>query len=439
MRYCLRCLYPENARPTILFDDQGICSGCRHHEARHRINWKEREATLARLLAEYKERSRAAGHIYDCLVPVSGGKDSHFQVHLIKRVYGLNPLCVTFNHTFNTSLGLRNLNNLVEQFNVDLLRFTANPESVRKIARYMVKKVGDLTWHYHAGIMTVPFQVSVKYQIPLIIWPEHYGELTGVFTLDDMVEFTKWVRQEHDMRGIEPEDIVKDPASGITWQDLYPYIYPTDEEIEQVGVRGIFLTNYIYWDAKAQAELVISRYKFQPLTRRRDRTFSLYSKTDDHANEVHDYMKYLKFGYGRATDDASTEIRYGRMTREEGIEMVRRYDAARPRTLDVYLKFLGMTEEEFEGCVEPMRDLSIWDRGPGGRWRVKDTVWNHANGPEVEQARVPQVADRTLSPTNRRLYWSDGTAAEAPDEVEPIVTVTKAAEPNRDHERFNLL
>ena len=406
MRYCARCLYPENAKPTIIFDEQGICSGCRHHESRHRINWQEREKLLKKLLTEYRDKSRAAGNIYDCIVPVSGGKDSHFQVYLMREVYGLNPLCVTFNHCFNTPLGIRNLNNLVSKLGVDLIRLTASPESVRKIARYMVKKVGDITWHYHAGIMTVPFQMAVKYKVPLIIWPEHYGELTGVFTLDDMVEFTKWVRQEHDMRGLEPEDIVNDPASGITWRDLSPYIYPTDEELEQVGVRGIYLVNYIYWDPKAQAELVIDKLGFQPLTWKRARTFNLCAKTDDHANEVHDYMKYLKFGYGRATDDATNEIRYGRMTREEGIEMVRQYDHVRPRSLDIYLEFLGMTEVEFEAAMEPMRDPAIWEKNSKGHWRVKDSVVNHLKDSGVEQARPPQSEDRTFSLKNRHLYYN---------------------------------
>ncbi len=409
MDYCARCLYPANAKPTIIFDDEGVCSGCRHHEARDRIDWTERESILRDLLLEYKAKSQEAGNIYDCIVPVSGGKDSHFQVHLIKQVYGLNPLCVTFNHCFNTALGLRNLNNLVTTLGVDLVRFTANPESVRKIARYMVRKVGDITWHYHAGIMTVPFQVAVQHKIPLIIWPEHYGELTGVFTLDDMVEFTKWVRQEHDMRGLEPEDLVNDSSNDITWQDVYPYIYPSDEEIQSVGVRGIYLTNYINWNANEQANLVIDKYGFQTLTSKRDRTFYLHAKTDDHANDVHDYMKYLKFGYGRATDDASTEIRYGRMTREEGIELVRQYDANRPSTLDTYLKFLGITEAEFEAYIEPMRDTSIWEKESDGRWGVNDSVTNHVKDAGVDVARLPLVApeERTFSAQNKHLYYSE--------------------------------
>jgi N-acetyl sugar amidotransferase len=420
MRYCARCLYPENAKPTIIFDEQGICSGCRHHEARLTIDWGERERWLRDLLTEYREKSRENGGVYDCIVPVSGGKDSHYLVHLVKHVYGLNPLCVTFNHVFNTALGIRNLANLVERFEVDLVRFSANPGAVRKIARYMVKKVGDLTWHYHAGIMTVPFQIAVQRRIPLIVWPEHYGELTGVFTLHDMVEFTKWVRQEHDMRGLEPEDIVGDPTSGITMADLEPYRFPNDDEIADVGVRGIYITNFLYWDEKEHGELVIDKYGFAPMAGPRDRTFKLFAKTDDHANEVHDYMKYLKFGYGRGTDDATTEIRYGRMTREEGIEMVRQYDATRPRSLDVYLRFLEMAETEFEAAVDPMRDRAIWSRSADGRWQVLDSIVNHAGDPGVDEARVPQVEDRTRSPRNRRLYYFDGVTTAPPPPVKPV-------------------
>ena len=414
MEYCARCVYPANAKPTIILDEMGVCSGCRHHESRDNIDWAERERMLRTLLMEYK--AQADNELYDCIVPVSGGKDSHYLVYLVKEVYGLNPLCVTFNHVYNTALGIKNLANLVDQFGVDLIRLTHNPESVRKISRYMVKKVGDLTWHYHAGIMTFPFQIAVKYRIPLIVWPEHYGETTGIFTLDDMVEFTKWVRQEHDMRGLEPEDLVNDPESGLTWRDLAPYHYPTDEEIEDVGVRGIYITNYLYWDEKDHGELMIDKYKFQPISGKRDRTFKLYAKTDDHANHVHDYMRYLKFGYGRASDDATHEIRRGRMTREEAIEQVKEYDHVRPWALDTYLDFLGLTEQEFEEAVEPMRDLSIWEKGSDGKWSVKDSVANHVSDPNVEAVRLPQTEDRTFSPKNRHLYYYESE----PQESRPV-------------------
>jgi len=407
MEYCARCLYPENSRPTIIFDDDGICSGCRYHESRQNINWEERRKMLKEILEEHKIKAREAGNPYDCIIPVSGGKDSHFQVYMMKVVYGMNPLLVTFNHAYNTRIGIKNLNNIVKQFGVDLIRFTVNIESVRKISRYMLKKVGDITWHYHAGIKTFPFQVAVKYNIPLIIWGEHgFAELTGLVTLEDLVEFTKWSRQEHDMRGYEPQELINE-ESGITHHDIVPYIYPTDEEIEALDVRGIYLSNFLYWDALEQAKEIVNNFEFTMHPGPRERTFALYTKIEDHANDVHDYLKYLKFGYGRTTDDASMEIRHGRMTREQGIELVKKYDHTRPNTLDTYLKFMRISEETFYDSINPMRDSEIWSKNSNGEWVKNDSVSNHIDDTGVKEARLQLVAleDRTFGSNNHKFFW----------------------------------
>lgn len=410
MRYCARCLYPENAKPTIIIDEEdGICSGCKYHESRQKIeiDWNEREKIFEQILHEAKTMAKERSNLYDCIVPVSGGKDSHFQVYVLKEKYGMNPLLVTFNHIFNSESGLRNLENLVEKSGCDLIRFTANPHSVKKVSRFMFGTVGDLTWHYHAGIMTLPCRVAVEKNIPFIFWGEHgFAELTGIVSLEDFVEFTKWKRKEHDMRGFEPKDVVKKSQGRITMEDLYPYIYPTDEEIERVGIRGIYLSNFFYWDAKGHTELMMEKWDFSPVTYRRDRTFNLYAKIEDHANDVHDYLKFLKFGYGRATDDASMEIRHGRMTREEGIEMVRQYDSAEPSTLRTYLDFMELSNDEFYSVVKPMRDLNIWEKA-NGAWRMKDSVANHVNNGLTEGARVKQVEDRAFSEKNRALYYNE--------------------------------
>jgi N-acetyl sugar amidotransferase len=407
MRYCARCVYPENARPSIIFDDEGVCSGCRLHESRPSIDWEERGRWLKELLEEYKEKARKNNNPYDCIIPVGGGKDSLYQTYLIKKVYKMNPLLVTYNHTFNTKRGIRNLTNVVKQFDCDLIRFTSNPGSVRKISRYMLKKIGDITWHYHSGIMTFPIQTAVRYKIPLIVWGEHgFADLLGMFNQDDMVEFTKKVRREHHMRGFEPEDLVNDPESGITMQDLAPFQYPSDEEIEEVGVRGIYLHNYLHWDARKHTKLMIEKFGFETALKR-ERTFHIYDKLDDiHANGAHDYLKYLKFGYGRATDDASMEIRHGRMTREEGIEMVKKYDHVRPSDLDIFLKFAGMTEKEFEQSIEHLRDPQIWEKDSKGKWHVIDSVANHVDDPGVEKARLPLVEDREPIPPSKQPYYS---------------------------------
>ncbi len=409
MKYCARCLYPENAKPTILLDDDdGICSGCKYHASRQNldIDWDEREVMFRKILEQARDEAKKRGNLYDCIIPVSGGKDSHYQVYLVKEVYGMNPLLVTFNHIFNTAAGVKNLENLVEKSGCDLIRVTANPRSVKKIARFMLETVGDLTWHYHAGIRTVPFQVAVEKNIPLIIWGEHgFAELTGVVSLEDFVEFTRWTRKEHDMRGYEPQDLVKKSGGKISLSDLAPYIYPSDEEIEGTGVKGIYISNFFYWDAKRHAEKMIEKWGFKPVSFEKERSFNLYSKIEDHANAVHDYLKYLKFGYGRATDDASMEIRHGRMTREEGIRMVRRYDSREPSSLGIYLDFLQMSREEFFRIVDPMRDPAIWEK-KGGEWVPKDCVAFHAEDAQTKAAREPLSSDRTFSARNRHLYFN---------------------------------
>ena len=408
MDYCKRCVYPANAKPGIVFDEQGVCSGCRAFEAKTihlgRIDWSERERRLRDLLDEYRARQREKGSPFDCIVPVSGGKDSHFQVYTVRERYGLNPLLVSYNHAFNTPLGIRNLTNLVERMDCNLLRFTTAPGSAKRIARAMLLRVGDVTWHYHAGIMTFPIRAAVQYDVPLVIWGEEgFSELVGMYNVDDFVEFTKKKRQEHSMRGFEPEDLLLDADCGLTPYDLAPFFYPSDEDLERVGVRGIYLSNFMPWDGRAQAEFVIEKLGFET-AQSRERTFNLYAKIDDiHASGLHDYLKYLKFGYGRATDDASNEVRHGRMTRERAIEMVARYDHVRPSDTDVFLRSVGMTEAELLAAIEPMRDPAIWERDASGAWRTADSVANHRSDPGVEEARIPLVdADRPFLRTRER-------------------------------------
>ncbi len=407
MRYCKRCLYPENAKPTIILDEEGICSGCRYHESRSKVDvdWDERWDMLVELAEEAKAMARERGNSHDCIIPVGGGKDSHYQVWLAKYKLGLNPLLVFFNHGLNTPAGLANLRNLVDKSGCDLVQYVAGQDSVRKLTKYMLETCGDITWHYHAGIQTFPFQVAVSRNIPLIIWGEHgFAELTGLVTLEDFVEHTRWKRKEHDMRGFEPEDLVG--KGGITQHDIGPYVFPEDEDIGRVGVRGIYLSNFINWNGKSQGEFMIDKWQFETVSYERDRSICLYSKIEDHANEVHDYLKYLKFGYGRGTDDASHEIRHGRMTREEGLKVVQRYDARTPRVLDYYCDFMGITKEQFYAYVEPMRDLSIWEKNDKGIWSTKDSVLNHPIGEAEEKARVAQSDDRCFSEKNRHLYFN---------------------------------
>ena len=408
MRYCKQCLYPENSKPAIIFDDDGVCSGCRYNESRQKleINWSERQEMLREICENAKKTAKKRGNSHDCIIPIGGGKDSHFQVWALKELYGMNPLLVTYNHGYNTPAGNWNLRNLIEKSGCDFIRFSTGLDSAKKLSRLMLEKVGDITWHYHAGIRTFPFQVAVKYNIPDVFLGEHgFAELTGMVSMDDFVEHTRWSRKEHDMRGFEPEQLVG--QNGVTLNDISPFIYPSDADIENVEVTGHYLSNYFNWEGKSQVERVIDEWGFKPVSYKRERTFFQYAKIEDHANDVHDYLKYLKFGYGRATDDASTEIRHGRLSRKEGLELVKKYDSKTPSTLPFYCNFLGISVEEFYGFIEPFRDQLIWEKKPNGDWYAKDAVWKNSSYlKEKNGEKLVRNNQHTFSDINRELYFN---------------------------------
>ena len=391
MKYCLRCCYPENARPAIIIDEEGVCSGCRTFEDRPQVDWDEKRNQLQEILDHYKKLAEKNNANWDCIIPVSGGKDSTYVVYLMTQIYKMKPLLVTYNHSFNSKRGIRNLTNIVEKFGCDLLRYSTNPKTAKKLSRYMLKKVGDITWHHHAGLMTFPMQTAARYKIPLVMWGEHgEGFLLGMHNLDDNVEYTKKHRQEHLMRGFEPEDILNDPKNKeITRTDLAPFFYPSDDEINSVGVRGIFTSNFDPWNQSEHTEKMIKEYGFETF-QNPEHTFNLYASIDDHAERTHNYLRYLKFGHTRCTDHASLEIRHQRMTREEGISMIEKYEyLKRPKNVDVILKFLDLSEEEFVTSVDHLRDKEIWEKKSNGEWKLLDWIGNHIDDPGVEEVRLP--------------------------------------------------
>lgn len=209
------------------------------------------------------------------------------------------------------------------------------------------------------------------------------------------------------MRGFEPDDVFNHPDNTeVKREHLAPFYYPSDDEIESVGVRGIFLGNYVQWDAREQTKLMIEKFGFETAVVR-ERTHHLYDKLDDiHANGTHDYLKYLKFGYGRATDDVSNDIRGGRLTREEGIEIIKKYDHVRPSDLDIWLRFVGMKEEEFHQAIEHLRDPQIWERDASGQWRAKDSIANHVHDEGVDAVRLSLKEDRELLRSHNQPTYS---------------------------------
>lgn len=345
LTYCRRCCLPETSE-AITFDAMGICTACRSQEQKMRINWAERERWLRDILEQAKRRS---GANYDCLVPISGGKDSTFQLHVLCKIYGMKPLAVTFSHTWWTDTGLYNLRNALEQFKVDHLMFTPNTALVNALARKSLFAIGDACWHCHAGVGAFPLQVAVKFTIPLIVWGESAAEHSGKATYREPITFDRnyFLRMS---TKVEPQRMV---GEGITAQDVAPFQLPTPEDIERVGVVGIHLSNYLFWDAERQVEFVKRVYGW-----REDYVegaYKQYKSVECRMAGVHDFAKFIKRGFGRGTDQASQDARAGLMTREEAFEMAKAVDTQRPPGLDDYLKITGLTEEEFFRTLKAMR------------------------------------------------------------------------------------
>ena len=295
--------------------DNLVCSGCIVHEEKMQINWKEREEKFKKLLLSYKSDNN-----YDCIIPVSGGKDSTFQAYYIKSL-GLNPLLVTY-YTHNyTQTGEENLRNIGDSLGLDHYVFYPNKKVIAKMNKLGFELTGDMSWHFHCGAWTVPFQVGVKFKIPLLIYGEHgWIDLAGQYSMYDFPEFTKRSRDEELMRGFSINDFIG--KEGITKKDLNWAVYPTDKEIEETGLRGIFMGNYVYWDANKHLKIA-KKMGFKENPEPYDRTYRRFSNVDDiHENGIKDYLKFIKFGYGRCTDHTSKDIRLGVMTRKEGVELM---------------------------------------------------------------------------------------------------------------------
>ena len=372
LQYCVRCVYPASAAAPLAFDEDGVCTGCRVNDQKQRIDWDDRAEELEELVDEYRVRD---GSNYDCLIPVSGGKDSHFQTWYVTQVLKLKPLLVTYHGNNYLPVGLRNLRNLRERFACDHIFFSPSVPVLKKLNRLGFRVMGDMNWHCHAGIFTYPVQVAVKERIPLIVWGEHgFTDLSGMFSLNDRIEMTAKYRLEHAQRGYDWHDMIEE-SEGLTPQDLLFLRYPTDEQLADVGVRGIYLGNYVNWEANSQTEKMVEEWGFEPSPEPFERTYRRMSNLDDmHENGIHDYLKYVKFGYGRGTDHSCKDVRAGKMTRDEAIEMVERYDHVKPRKdLERWLEYVGMSEKEFDRVADTFRDPRVWAKDESGQW-IKDSI-----------------------------------------------------------------
>jgi N-acetyl sugar amidotransferase len=343
------------------------------------VDWEQRWDMLKELTDSYRSKSS-----YDIVIPVSGGKDSYFQTHIAVKKLGLKALLVTYHGNNYLPEGEYNLFRMREVFNCDHIIVRPSVDVLIKMNRLGFKVQGDMNWHAHCGIFSTPIDVAVKYNAPLMMWGEHgFMDLGGMHSYNDFVEFTAKYRKEHALRGYDWNDFTDEGLEtlghaeckeGLSEKDLLWAKYPSDDDIYDVGVRGIYLSNYVDWDGEQNAKLMSDLYGWKGSDQKFERTYRMSSNLDDmHENGIHDYLKFIKFGYGRATDHVCKDIRAGRMSREDGINEVRNRDHIKPNDLSRWLSYVDMSEKEFDEICDTFRDSRVWWIQDGLWW--KENVW----------------------------------------------------------------
>ena len=345
IRYCNCCVMPET-KPDLFIDEEGGCSACRNMEKRQAVDWESRKQELLKVLDRYRSKD---GSNYDCIVPVSGGKDSHFQVIRMLEL-GMNPLCVTATTDKLSDIGRRNIENL-KNLGVDYIEVTVNPLVRRTINKLALTQIGDISWPEHVVIFTIPVRIAVQFNIPLIIWGENpQNEYGGPASATENNTLTRrWLEEFGGLLGLRVSDLIG--QEGIERKHLIQYSYPSDEDLQRVGLTGLFLGYYLPWDGYQNA-LYAQAHGFETYHKPVEGSLVNYENLDNYQTGIHDYFKFLKYGFGRASDLACLHIRRGRLSRQDAIKLVRMHDGKFPWVylgcpIQEILKDIDMTLDEF--------------------------------------------------------------------------------------------
>jgi len=363
-----------HTKPDLHIDEEGICNACRSYETRKVVDWDARRKELCVVLDKYRSKD---GTRWDCIVPVSGGKDSTYQVIRMLQL-GMNPLCVTATTCDLSPVGRRNIEN-IKSLGVDYIEFSPNKVVRRKLNRIGLMQVGDVSWPEHVGIFTIPVRAAVQYGVPLLIWGENSQNEYGgpASASSNNVLNRRWLEEFGGLLGLRVSDMIG--QDGIKKEQLIPYTYPSDEELARVGVTGIFLGYYLGWDGYSNA-LLAQAHGFEPHSATVEGSIVNYENVDNHQTGIHDYFKFLKFGFSRATDIACLHVRRGRITRQDALELIKLHDGKFPWTylgkpLEKILEPLDITVEDFIKICDRFTNKKIFLADARGNL-LKDRLGN---------------------------------------------------------------
>ena len=369
MKYCKRCVMPDT-RPGIIFNQEGICSACQTYEKRKAIDWEARWREFEAICNKYRGMN---GDGYDCAIAVSGGKDSHYQVHLMKNVMNMNPILFSVEDNFPmTEAGKHNLRNISEEFGCNIISLKPNICAQKKIMRYMFEKYGKPTWYIDRLIYTYPLIMAEKYNTPLLVYGENVSYEYGGSDAKDMYS-AKEQLSNGVATGLDEDELIKN--ADVTVQDLFLTRAPEQKTLDKLD--PIYISYFVPWDSFKNYEFA-KKHGFHDLTHEWDRTHHVenFDQIDSRAYLVHSWMKYPKFGHASATDYASRMIRYGLITREKAKQLVKEHDGMLdPLCVRDFCDFCGYTETEFWNIIESLYNKDIFEKNEYGNWALKFPVW----------------------------------------------------------------
>ena len=369
VRYCRRCTM-SNQRPRITFDDNGVCSACNYNDFKRKIDWRAREKELVDLCDRHRKKDGS----FDVIVPCSGGKDGGFVAHQLKYRYGMTPLCVTWSALLYTDIGRRNLDAFI-QSGFDHILGTANPKTTQKLTRLAFIHIGDPFQPFVYGQTNFPLRMAVQHKVPLIFYGEN-GEVEYGGDMKNAFRPTRDItdHDKHYFSGLPPEFWVD---HDVSLAELAPFRAPDYEDIIKNKTEIHFFGYYHYWDPQENFYYCRENTGFLPNSERSQGTYSKYASLDDKIDGFHYYLSYIKFGIGRATSDAAHEIRDGKITREEGVALVKKYDGEFPsKYFKTFLEYVNLTDGDFGDLLDSWRSGHIWKREEG-EWKLRMPVWDY--------------------------------------------------------------
>lgn len=371
IKYCSKCVLPDT-RPQINLNYKSlICDACLNTVRKKKVDWSKRKQLFNNLIADVKSKDKE----YDCLIPVSGGKDSTWQV-IVALEHGLHPLCVTWKTPARNNLGAENLQNLI-RLGVDHIDFSINPKIEKIFTLKTFERLGSPVIPMHMALHAIPLQLATKFKIPLIIWGENSAdEYGGEQDLKGLRLNRKWLLKYGVTNGTSYLDWIDEKLSK---KNLSPYVWPSDEEQAKAGVKAVFLGHYFKWDPQHTFE-VAKKYGFKSADNAKTGYYKFADIDDAFLITIHHWMKWYKFGFTRIWDNLSIEIRNERMSREEAIKKIKSVGEELPRSeISQFCNYVGISESKFFNIANSFRNKNIWETNKKGIWHIKDFLirdWN---------------------------------------------------------------